>query len=90
MPPDKIEYLKVVFLISQPKHMLWVLKRPVLMIRFFLASKARLNIITILREKLGAQWLSGRVLDSRLRGSGFGPHQRHCFVVLEQDTFILA
>ena len=30
----------------------------------------------------GAQWLSGRVLDSRPR--------RHCFVVLEQDTFILA
>ena len=38
----------------------------------------------------GAQWLSGRVLDSRLKGSGFEPHQRHCVVVLEQDTFILA
>ena len=36
----------------------------------------------------GAQWLSGRVLDSRLRGPGFEPHLRH--VVLEQDTFILA
>ena len=39
---------------------------------------------------LGAQWLSGRVLDSRLRGRGFEPHWRHCVVVLEQDTFILA
>ena len=39
---------------------------------------------------LGAQWLSGRVLDSRPKGSGFEPHRRHCAVVLEQDTFILA
>ena len=38
----------------------------------------------------GAQWLSGRVLDSRPRGRGFEPHRRHCVVVLEQDTFILA
>ena len=37
-----------------------------------------------------AQWLSGRVLDSRQKGHGFEPHQRHCVVVLEQDTFILA
>ena len=39
---------------------------------------------------MGAQWLSGRVLDSRQKGSGFEPHRRHCVVVLEQDTFILA
>ena len=38
----------------------------------------------------GAQWLSGRVLDSRPKGLGFEPHRRHCFVVLEQDTFIPA
>ena len=38
----------------------------------------------------GAQWLSGRVLDSRPKGSGFEPHRCHCVVVLEQDTFILA
>ena len=42
------------------------------------------------RLSRGAQWLSGRVLDSRPRGSGFEPHRRHCVVVLEQDTFILA
>ena len=39
---------------------------------------------------VGAQWLSGRVLDLRPKGSGFEPHQGHCVVVLEQDTFILA
>ena len=38
-------------------------------------------------NNLGVQWLSGRVLDSRLKGRGFEPH---CVVVLEQDTFILA
>ena len=38
----------------------------------------------------GAQWLSGRVLDSRPRGHGFKPHRRHCVVVFEQDSFILA
>ena len=38
----------------------------------------------------GAQWLSGRVLDSRPRGRGFEPHRRHCVVFLEHGTFILA
>ena len=47
----------------------------------------QVNRITI---GLGAQWLSGRVLDSRPRCRKFKPHQRHCVVVLEQDTFILA
>ena len=43
---------------------------------------------TCLKE--GAQWLSGRMLDSRQRGCGFEPHRGHCVVVLEQNTFILA
>ena len=38
----------------------------------------------------GAQWVSGRVLDSRPRGRGFEPHRCHCIAVLEQDTFIIA
>ena len=46
--------------------------------------------INFLISQPGAQWLSGRVLDSRPKGSGFEPHRRHCVVVLEQDTFILA
>ena len=29
-PPDKSALLKIIFLISQPKHVLWVLKRTVL------------------------------------------------------------
>ena len=28
--------------------------------------------------------------DSRPSGRGFEPYRRHCVVVLEQDTFILA
>ena len=31
-----------------------------------------------------AQWLSGRVLDSRPRGRGCKPHQRHCIVSLSK------
>ena len=34
---------------------------------------------------LGAQWLSGRVLDSRLRGRGFEPHPPHCVVSLRKN-----
>ena len=30
------------------------------------------------------------VFDSRQKGPRFKPHRRHCVVVLEQDTFILA
>ena len=33
--PDKSAYLNIIFLISPPKHMLWVLKRTVSMRRFF-------------------------------------------------------
>ena len=43
-----------------------------------------------LRLPLGAQWFSGRVLDSRPKGRGFEPQRCQCIVVLEQDTFILA
>ena len=34
-PPDKSVYLKIIFLLSQAKHMLWVLKRTVSMRQFF-------------------------------------------------------
>ena len=33
----------------------------------------------------GAQWLSGKVLDSRPRGSGFEPHPGHCVVSLSKN-----
>ena len=51
--------------------------------RYILLIKHKLHLV-------GEQWLRGRVLDSRQRGRGFEPHRRHCVVVLEQDTFILA
>ena len=41
-------------------------------------------------QSVGAQWLSGRVLDWRPKGRGFKLHRRHSVVVLEQDTYILA
>ena len=33
----------------------------------------------------GAQWLSGRVLDSRPKGRGFELHRRHCVVSLSKN-----
>ena len=61
----------------------------------FVEKYQKIKIIPVLREMFhyqitGAQWLSGMVLDSRPRGHGFQPHRRHCVVVLEQDTLILA
>ena len=35
----------------------------------------------------GAQWLSGRVLDSRPKGDGFEPHRRHCVVSLSKSIY---
>ena len=34
---------------------------------------------------MGAQWLSGRVLDSRPKGHWFEPHRRHCVVSLSKN-----
>ena len=34
---------------------------------------------------VGAQWLSGRVLDSKPRGCGFEPHRCLCFVSLSKN-----
>ena len=34
---------------------------------------------------MGAQWLSGRVLDSRPKGRGFEPHRSHCVVSLSKN-----
>ena len=45
-----------------------------------------LNVLEeFLNITMGAQWLSGRVLDSRPRGSGFEPHRRHCVVSLSKN-----
>ena len=37
------------------------------------------------RERVGTQWLSGRVLDSRPRGREFESHRRHCIVSLSKN-----
>ena len=42
------------------------------------------KMLTIV-SKVGAQWLSGRVLDSRPKGLGFEPHRRHCVVSLSKN-----
>ena len=34
---------------------------------------------------MGAQGLSGRMLDSRPKGRGFEPHRRHCVVSLSKN-----
>ena len=44
-----------------------------------------LNKIRIINIKKGAQWLSGRVLDSRPRGRGFEAQRRHCIVSLSKN-----
>ena len=33
----------------------------------------------------GVQWLSGRVLDWRMRGRGLKPHRGHCLVSLSKS-----
>ena len=35
--------------------------------------------------KQGAQWLSGRVFDSRPKARGLEPHRRHCVVSLSKN-----
>ena len=34
---------------------------------------------------MGAQWLSGRVLDSRPRGCGYETQRRHCVLSLSKN-----
>ena len=46
----------------------------------------RLNTVFSILNKyhLGAQWLSGRVLDLSSMGYGFEPHWQHCIVSLRK------
>ena len=50
-------------------------------LKLFILSKTVWNQIYI----KGAQWLNGRALDSRPKGSGFEPHRRHCVVSLSKN-----
>ena len=48
-------------------------------------SKNLLKIFSRTRRLMkGAQWLSGIVLDSRLRGGGLEPHRHHCVMSLSK------
>ena len=49
-----------------------------------------ITLLTLLHLRVEGQWLRGRVLDSKPKGRGFEPHRRHCVVILEHDTLILA
>ena len=57
-------------------------------ISLFIAENSiayRTLIRSVLQRLEGAQWLSGRVLDWRLRGRGFQPHRGHCVVSLSKN-----
>ena len=43
--------------------------------------------ITAYKIAMGAQWLSGRVLDSRPKGRGYEPPWRHCVVSLSKNIY---
>ena len=58
--------------------------------KVLMANGNLMIVLFISKDFKGAHGLSSRVLDSRPKGRGFEPHWRHCVVVLEQDTFILA
>ena len=47
--------------------------------------KYSVDIANNVNPDLGAQWLSGRVLDFRLRGCRFEPHRLHCVVSLSKN-----
>ena len=53
-------------------------------------SEVRLGIYRSFKLSIdirrGAQWLSGRVHDSRPRGRGFELHRCHCVVSLTKNT----
>ena len=51
---------------------------------FFAYNTSHKCLVNITKWQ-GAQWLSGRVLDSRPKGRGFEPHRRHCVVSLSKN-----
>ena len=51
--------------------------------RYFIVMP--LTYMTCTLGRVGAQWLSGRVLDSRPKGRGLQPHRRHFVVSLSKN-----
>ena len=52
---------------------------------FFISSFNKMDSDRFCIISVGAQWLSGRVLDSRLRGCGFEAHWHHFVVSLSKN-----
>ena len=57
-----------------------IIQMPFSQTDFRTVGKSLVIFITI----MGEQWLSGRVLDWRLKDYGFEPHRRHCVVSLSK------
>ena len=55
----------------------------------WLALVSAIYVVLIKKQNIyhiwGAQWISGRVLDSRPRGRSFEPHRRHSVVSLSKN-----
>ena len=49
--------------------------------------EALIIYVLFIFTKRGNRWLSGRVLDMRLRGCGFEPHRRHCLVSMTKTLY---
>ena len=49
------------------------------------ALHVSIDLLQFIPARMGAQWLSGRALDSRPKGRGFEPHRRHCVVSLSKN-----
>ena len=64
-------------IIAPPPHGFWVSGE-----NGYLFSGSWEALVIISR---GAQWLSGRVLDSRPKGRRFEPHRRRCVVSLSKN-----
>ena len=54
------------------------------LVRFVVLRSCQDGQFTLAFSWMGAQWLSGRVLDLRLRGRRFEPHRGHCVVSLSK------
>ena len=53
----------------------------------FLSGRLRQVLMYLIggihNDYMGAQWLSGRMLDSRPKDRGFEPHRHHCVVLVQ-------
>ena len=66
-----------------------MLKRDFLALKNVISLRLAKVITFFFIKNMGAQRLSGRVLDSRPRGRGFEPHRHHCVVSLSKTHLSL-